>query len=383
MTQRGRPATNWTVRRPKLKVLGTGPDGRNIYTSDPDARAGHRSATNTRPAGPYVGRELHVAVAVPAIANTDTTNWVKFAPDVPAVIITAALVPAGTHRGDAVREALLGAHRAVLCTDVVADAGYTLMRPETFLWPLRQAGVDVTLQPKSHQRHEGAQVGGARVLHGQLFSRYVPDALAQLQLPGRNTTTAGREASMELFARRAAYRYGRHKAPGADGVTRWVCPFHAGRLRSRQLPWTMRASRTAPLVELGAHERCCDGVLHVGADRLPLMQPTIVGTSAWWQAWGRRNLAETVNSMLHGGFIDIDKNFVRLLNTGRIDGLLAHSLAGYNRWAMRQWDRIHRLLAPTDPDALPPEKANRLPRKERVKRYEDILPMSGAPPGAD
>src|SRR5581483_1604807 len=46
----------------KAKVFGTGADGRNIYTADADARAGHRSATNSRAAGPYVGYELHLAV---------------------------------------------------------------------------------------------------------------------------------------------------------------------------------------------------------------------------------------------------------------------------------------------------------------------------------
>jgi hypothetical protein len=46
----------------KARVLGVGPDGRKQYTVDPDARAGHRSATNSRPAGPYVGFELHLAV---------------------------------------------------------------------------------------------------------------------------------------------------------------------------------------------------------------------------------------------------------------------------------------------------------------------------------
>ena len=42
--------------------MGIGADGRKQYTVDPDARAGHRSATNSRPAGPYVGYELHLAV---------------------------------------------------------------------------------------------------------------------------------------------------------------------------------------------------------------------------------------------------------------------------------------------------------------------------------
>lgn len=48
------------MRRQKTaKVFGVGPDGRKQYTKDPDARAGHRSGTGQRNAGPYVGYELH------------------------------------------------------------------------------------------------------------------------------------------------------------------------------------------------------------------------------------------------------------------------------------------------------------------------------------
>ena len=46
----------------KAAVLGVGADGRKQYTVDRDAPAGHRSAPNSRPAGPYVGYELHLAV---------------------------------------------------------------------------------------------------------------------------------------------------------------------------------------------------------------------------------------------------------------------------------------------------------------------------------
>jgi hypothetical protein len=69
---RGAKAKNDPPR--KAKVLGIGPDGRKIYTKDRGARAGKRSATNRRPGGLYVGRELQIAVAVRAILNTDTTH---------------------------------------------------------------------------------------------------------------------------------------------------------------------------------------------------------------------------------------------------------------------------------------------------------------------
>ena len=38
-----------------------GRDGHDIYTADRDVRAGYRSATNSCPAGPYIGYELHLA----------------------------------------------------------------------------------------------------------------------------------------------------------------------------------------------------------------------------------------------------------------------------------------------------------------------------------
>jgi hypothetical protein len=142
----------------------------------------------------------------------------------------------------------------------------------------------------------------------------------------------------------------------------------------------MRRDRQAPLIVLPEGANCCDGILLVGADRLPLQQPTIVGTRAWWTAWGRRNLVETANGALHGGFIEIDKGYVQLLDSGRIDGPLAHGLAGYNRWVMRQWKRIDRQLPADDPDALPPEVAPRKPRRGRVVRYEDVPGLGHGPP---
>ena len=47
-------------RRPTAKVLGYGiHDRRKVYTADPDARGGYRTATNRRKGGTYVGYELH------------------------------------------------------------------------------------------------------------------------------------------------------------------------------------------------------------------------------------------------------------------------------------------------------------------------------------
>ena len=80
-----------TVPKPKkparkAKVLGIGIDGRNQYTVDPDARAGHRSATNSRPAGPYVGYELHLAVQARDVKWTNYIDRTTLSDEVPGVI---------------------------------------------------------------------------------------------------------------------------------------------------------------------------------------------------------------------------------------------------------------------------------------------------------
>lgn len=45
------------------KGLEIGPDGRVIYTKDPDARAGHKNANREGPAGVYRGYVARIAVA--------------------------------------------------------------------------------------------------------------------------------------------------------------------------------------------------------------------------------------------------------------------------------------------------------------------------------
>jgi hypothetical protein len=73
---------------------------------------------------------------------------------------------------------------------------------------------------------------------------------------------------------------------------------------------------------------------------------------------------------------------VHLLETERIDVLLAHTLAGYNRYEVKQFMRVQHLLNPDEPDALAPEKPKRRPRKGRLPRFEDLSPNTHPPPGS-
>lgn len=137
---------------------------------------------------------------------------------------------------------------------------------------------------------------------------------------------------MATFDQRAAYRCGRLKAPGEDGVTRWKHPVKNGTLRSRSVKSSMRNSRRAPLVDLP--ENADVSTVTAGADQFPLYQPCLFGTTAWTIAEGKRQLAETANSFLHGSagaLTDIGRGFNRMLDSGRLKLFVTFSLVGYNR----------------------------------------------------
>ena len=126
----------------KALVLGVGSDGRKQYTVDRDARAGHRSATNSRTAGPYVGYELHLAVQARDVRWSNGVDKVSLSDEVPGVITCFSLVPAGTHRGRAVVDDLISAKLAgEPVDDVVWDPGYSLCKPGSVHHKLAQAGI--------------------------------------------------------------------------------------------------------------------------------------------------------------------------------------------------------------------------------------------------
>lgn len=154
----------------RAKVLGLGADGRKRYTVDPDARAGHRSSTNSRPADPCVGYELHLAVQAREVRWTNYVDRATLGPGVPGVITTCTLVPAGTHRGRAIVDALIDAkQQGHQLSEAVWDPGYSLCQPQTTAHPLAQSGITQTFQVVTHQRGTRPFSGEALLIDGQLL----------------------------------------------------------------------------------------------------------------------------------------------------------------------------------------------------------------------
>jgi len=200
------------VRR--ARVLAIGPDGRKQYTADPDARAGHRSAKGNRTAGTYVGYELHIAAQTRDVQWTNYIDRTTLGPEVPAVITTCALVPAGSHRGNAIVDDLIRSKRELSDFDeVVWDPGYSLCQPGTTVYPLAQAGIEQTLELVTHQRGIRPFIGEALLVDGQLYSSLMPAELRDLAMPPRYAPAPLRKAYEEKFNQRARWRYVRHSKP--------------------------------------------------------------------------------------------------------------------------------------------------------------------------
>ncbi|HEY5252277.1 MAG TPA: hypothetical protein VIJ09_11470 [Acidimicrobiales bacterium] len=338
------------------KVFGIGPDGRKCYTPDPDARAGHRSATASRNAGPYVGYELHLAVQTRDVRWTNYVDKTFLGSEVPSVITTCNLVAAGTHRGGAIVDALIAAKTSVHdITDVVWDPGYSLCLPGTTTYPLTQAGIEQTIELVTHQRGIRPFAGEALLVDGQLYSTMLPKELRDLRSPPRHATGAYRRAYQEYFNQRARWRLVRHSAPDSDGVTRWRCPFCAGLLRSRNFPKTMRRSRKAPLVALSEEvTHCCSGTLSAPPAELPITQKIPFGTTAWQISMNRRMVVESANSALKGAFADLSRGFFRVFGRTKISVLLGFTVAAYNL------DRIRSFRAKqAEDEAMPLRRAKR------------------------
>ena len=375
-----------TVPKPKrparkAKVLGIGADGRKQYTVDADARAGHRSATNSRAAGPYVGYELHLAVQARDVRWTNHIERTTLGPEVAGVVTTVALVPAGTHRGKAVVDQLIRAkdagHRI---DDVVWDPGYSLCSAGTTHHRLAQAGIGQTFQPVTHQRGAKPFGGDALLIDGQLYSPLLPVDLRDLLAPPRGASEAEKRTYEAKFNQRARWRLVRHAGPDAEGATRWRCPFCAGLLRSRSFPKTMRTSRSAPLVDIPeATTCCCSGILTAMPVELPLWQRIPFGTTAWRIAMGRRQVVESVNAALKGAFVDLARGFLRVMGRIKMTVLLGFSIAAYNLDRIRSFRAKQ---AEADDTDNPRAKRRRGTWAELTARAaSEWMPRSGAPPG--
>jgi hypothetical protein len=363
----------------KAQVLGVGSDGRNQYTVDADARAGHRSATNSRSAGPYVGYELHLAVQARDVKWTNGIDKTSLSDEVPGVVTCFSLVPAGTHRGKAIVDDLIGAKAAgEPIDDVVWDPGYSLCKPGTVHHRLAQAGIHQTFQPVTHQRGSRPFSGDALLIDGQLL----------LQPPPRRAAGPASPAQRRQRDREGDLRGELQPAgPLAHDAPQPTRP-------RRRHPVAMPVLRLLPpLPELPPHHapsqdrparpgrrrmrEVLHGILTAQAAEMAWWQRITYGTTAWRISMGRRQVVESVNAALKGVFTDLGRGFMRVMGVTKMTVMLGFTLAAFNLDRIRSFRAKHRL----DEEGKPTEKPKQTRARRRTGIWADVIQPTEAPPG--
>lgn len=349
-----KPAT-----RPSYQVLGTGPDGRKIYTADRDARMGHGTATNSRTAGYVVGYELHAITQVPDLRWTNGTDKASLGPRAAPYIVDFAVVPAGSHRAKAIVDQVIAdlapfaAAKDHPNPTVLWDPGMSLLKAGDTHLALRAAGIDEIYDIASHQRGTGAPLGDAIVIDQHVYHPSLPEELKGIKKTDRHGHTTyepfpkppigadpeTRRQYQEPYNRRAVYAYRRN----SRDPLQLICPVCAGIIkipgvqrRSRTRPGRVRPVTVAPPAT--PLKTCCEGII---TDPNIRFQPIPPGTTAHAIRYSSRTIIEGRFGDLKANSAHLgNKDYIRVLALKRRIPLVAAVIARYNRHVTAAWTPI-------------------------------------------
>lgn len=158
-----------TLGGPREEWLKVGPDGRYQYTHDPDARAGHRTATRNQNPN-YIGYELHLVVDVPEMGGDPAPQFIR-----------AVTMPgSGTNRVKPGLDAVDLLQRPP--QTLLVDRGYPYLKG----WGrgLRDRGIDQYFDLRDEQRSvRPGPVTGTIWVDGQLYTIAPPREAASPARP--------------------------------------------------------------------------------------------------------------------------------------------------------------------------------------------------------
>jgi len=380
--------------------LPVGPDGKIIYTTDVDARAGYRTATNKQKGRTFVGYHLHLAVAVRDFTWQGDVTKGTLGEYVPPFIMGTQTMPANSHSGQAAVKMLSRvAPELPALKEVIVDRGYSTAKPHKFIWPARAMGLDVVMDLTELQRkrvrtigvERRRSVGGAKMTEpvvinaGGVFHEWMPDALKVLPALPRGSVER-MAVQMEYEARAQQWRWSVVDRDRETGDVTFRCPFCAGRVHNRYIKASRRRPSTSTHVSVpSGATTCCQGKLTVGPKMLgELWQPVPYGTRAWSQSYGRRALAETANALIKSSFARLERGYFRVMGLHKVSLLIGLLCVGVN---LQMAHRLHEFGAPRE--LTDDEKAARSKGRGGRKRTERTLaqlakryPEHGkAPPG--
>ncbi len=308
-----------------FKATGALPDGvivdseqKMVRCKDPDARAGHRSASTAAggKATPFVGYKVNEGVLVDEVgwSGRPEANPLNPNDDCPPYVASVSVVRASADPGPVCFDLVLSAQRiASRINDVLADRGITNC-VKTFNRPLHQRKINVTMDYKNMPR---TQISAATkmtlksvgkrntqllyVAMDGLYPLWTPKQF--LKFPEGSTEDEARD----WYEKRAKYRWVSN-GTRPDGRKQFRCPQHAGNVPTTAKTRGRGRPPTKSVVTLHLdpeeYEWCCEGSVMLGVEELDTFQQIPYGTTAHAKSYGRRNQIENVFSIAraHGGF---------------------------------------------------------------------------------
>ncbi|MDQ6945335.1 MAG: hypothetical protein M3256_03480 [Actinomycetota bacterium] len=313
------------------KVAPIGPDGRKVPSKDSESRWGHRSVrSGVDPF--YIGFAAHTALGVPEMDGTRR----------PAFVHGAEIRPAGSYAGDAAVHMFRTMRYFGLETrDLVADRGYTALRPDGFSRPILEIVGNVVLDLIEHQARKKADWTVIRDkgkptertirigrIAGGYFTDGLPKTLEGLRRPGPNADKAARLASMAKCDRRAQYAFVHHDFTNA-GTERLAGPAtHTAGYRVNCVNNRRPGSWPAGKLDLRPRTSCKKGIPCSCGEVLVIADPDsererqehLWGTTEWTTSFNRRTVVER-------GYSD-DKFHITSLNRAHIRcfGTVKHAI---------------------------------------------------------
>lgn len=326
---------------PHAKVRGRhrppapiGPDGRWIYSGDPDARIGWRSPKFGQTMY-FLGYEAHVVTDAPGPDGVP----------VPRVVRSLHLVPAGSHRGAAGLIALERIGGVPAPCEILCDRAYNYTRAETFALPLISKGhtLIVDLHTSQYGTHPGP-IPGTMWIDGTLYSTCLPAGLIESLPITLCMSDEERERAQEQRRLRKPWAFVPHGPRRPDGSRRYRGPGVAGSVRSPLVPKSMRKGYDVPTARcdrLGPGKECgCAKTVTLHDEDYPnIRMPFQHGSAEWFASYYRREHIESLFGDLKFNRLHERRGFFRIFGLTAHRLLVGFTLTAMNLMMLREWYR--------------------------------------------
>lgn len=174
---------------------------------------------------------------------------------------------------------------------VIADRGFS-QKPQSFLDPIRSAGIHVTYDFKESDLGVCGTLHGNLVVDGWVYSPALPARLRSIKKPGPGSSPAEWAKFNRLMDLREPYQWLAHGKPDASKA-RIASPASRNRLRCKVAKNTAPDAAPTCRVKHQAGEACDMTTMTFTAANAPRnFQYPIWGTSEWNKIWKQRSAVE-------------------------------------------------------------------------------------------